>query len=304
MNILVLGGSGFVGSHLIDKLRSHGHRVRVFDKNDEYYRKPIPGIEYCHGDFENHGLVSDALRDIDWVFHLISTTLPKTSNDDFAFDVRSNVMESISLFEKCVAGGVKKVVFLSSGGTIYGNPRKLPVKEDSPQNPICSYGVTKLMIEKYLFLFNQLYGLKSVILRPSNVYGPRQNPNGIQGIIPVFLGKFRRGEPIEIWGDGKIVRDYIYVEDLVEGIYRAACVEASYATWNLGSGRGHSINEILRIIRRVVGCKIDVRYGEKRPFDVQRLYLDIDKAKKELSWKPETSLADGIKKTWEFIRAL
>lgn len=304
MNTLVLGGNGFIGSHLVDKLLAEGHTVRVFDKYKEYFREPLKEVEYCFGDFGNRGLVSDALADIDVVFHLISTTLPKTSNDDPVFDVQSNVVESLFLMEKCVACRVKKIVFISSGGTIYGESKIVPVKEDAPTNPVCSYGITKLVIEKYLFLFNHLYGFRSAIVRPSNAYGPRQNPKSIQGVIPVFLGKIKDGEPIEIWGDGDIIRDYLYIDDLVDGIYKATLLNTPYTIFNLGSGTGHSINEVLRMIRKVVGRKITVTYTKKRSLDVPKIYLDISKAKKEISWEPITSLDDGIKQTWEFINTL
>ena len=304
MNTLVLGGNGFIGSHLVDRLLSEGHTVRVFDKYKEYFRKPIKEVEYCFGDFGNRGLISDALADIDVVFHLISTTLPKTSNDDPVFDVRSNVVESLFLFEECIKQRVKKVVFISSGGTIYGEPETIPVIEDASKNPVCSYGITKLVIEKYLFLFNHLYGLRSAIIRPSNPYGPRQNPKSIQGVVPVFLGKIKDGEPIEIWGDGEVIRDYLYIDDLVDGIYKAALLDTPYAILNLGSGVGHSINEILRMIRKVVGREIKVTYTKRRSLDVPKIYLDISRARKDLSWEPVTSLDDGIKKTWDFIKKL
>ena len=158
------------------------------------------------------------------------------------------------------------------------------------------------MIEHYLFLYNQLNGLSSIIIRPSNAYGPRQNPKGNQGIIPVFLGKLKEDEIIEIWGDGEIVRDYIYITDLVDGIYKATLIHTPYAIFNLGSGIGYSINDILKIINRVTGRKIKCKYLDKRLFDIPKIYLDINKAKNELSWEPITSLDDGINKTWEFIK--
>lgn len=304
MNVLVLGGNGFIGSHLVDKLLAERHTVRVFDKYTECFRKPIQEVEYCFGDFGNRGLVSDALADIDVVYHLISTTLPKTSNDDPIFDVQSNVIESLFLFEECIKQRVKKVVFISSGGTIYGKPTTLPVKEDDPKHPICSYGIAKLMIEHYLFLYNQLNGLSSIIIRPSNPYGPRQNPNGIQGIVPVFLDKLKKNEAIEIWGDGDIVRDYIYINDIVNGIYKAALINTPYTIFNLGSGIGYSINDVLKIITKVTGRKIKCKYSDKRLFDIPKIYLDISRAKKALSWEPVTSLDVGIKQTWDFIETL
>lgn len=304
MRYLILGGNGFIGSHLVDKLAKNGRTVRVFDKYKELYRKPLDGVEYRFGDFGNRGLLADALDGIDIVFHLISTTLPKTSNDDPAFDVQSNVMETLFLLEQCVAKKIGKVVFISSGGTVYGNPATLPIVEDSPTNPECSYGITKLTIEKYLALFKLLHGLDYTIVRPSNPYGSRQNPAGIQGAISVFLGRVAKNAPIEIWGNGEVVRDYIYVTDLVEGIYRAATKATSERIFNLGSGTGCSLNQIVETIRTVTGREVQVDFKAKRDFDVSRIYLDISRARHELDWAPVVSLETGITQTWEFIRNL
>jgi len=304
MNTLVLGGNGFIGSHLVDKLLAEGHKVRVFDKYEEHYRKPIAGGDYCYGDFGNRGLLADALNGIDIVFHLISTTLPETSNDDPVFDVQSNVVETLFLLEQCVTKKIQKVVFISSGGTVYGIPVELPVHEDNPTSPECSYGITKLVIEKYLALFKLLHGANYVIVRPSNSYGDRQNPNSIQGAIPVFLNKVAKGESIEIWGDGEVVRDYIFIDDLVEGIYKAATVNAQSRIFNLGSSTGHSLNHIVKIIRRITEREVKVEYKAKRAFDIPKIYLDISRAREELSWAPVTSLESGIEKTWEFIQKL
>lgn len=304
MKTLVLGGSGFIGSHLVDRLKLAGHSVSVFDRNPELYRKPCPDVQYHYGEFGNRGLLGDALTGIEVVFHLISTTLPKTSNDDPAFDVQSNVIETIYLLEKCLEKGVGKVVFISSGGTIYGEPVSLPVSEESPTNPACSYGITKLTIEKYLALFNQLYGLDYVIVRPSNPYGERQNPCGIQGAIPVFLSKVAKGEPIAIWGDGKVVRDYIYIADLVEGVYRAAFSATEKRIFNIGSGEGHSLNELVATVRAITERPVAVSYQEKRSFDIPVIYLDISRARQELSWAPSTELEEGMRRTWEFVRSV
>jgi UDP-glucose 4-epimerase len=304
MNVLVLGGNGFIGSHLVDRLLLEGHAIRVFDKYEEHYRKPLSSVDYRFGDFGNRGLLGESVENIDVVYHMISTTLPKTSNDDPVFDVQSNVLESLSLFEKCVSSGVKKIIFVSSGGTVYGNPEKLPVTEEHPTNPLCSYGIMKLTIEKYLALFKQLYNLEYVIVRPSNPYGDRQNPMSVQGAIPVFLGKAVKNETIEIWGDGEIVRDYIFIDDLVDGLYRVATYNSPYRVFNMGSGVGHSLNDLLKIIRNVVGCQLKVHYAKKRSFDVPKIYLDISRARSELSWEAVTPMELGIKKTWDFIQKI
>ncbi|HEY6838529.1 MAG TPA: NAD-dependent epimerase/dehydratase family protein [Geobacteraceae bacterium] len=304
MNTLILGGNGFIGSHLVDRLLAEGHGVRVFDKYEEHYRKPLAGVDYRFGDFGNRGLLAEALEGIDTVFHLISTSLPKTSNDDPAFDVQSNVVETLFLLEQCVAKKVGKVVFTSSGGTVYGRPVQLPISEESPTDPECSYGITKLTIEKYLALYQHLHGLDYTVVRLSNPYGSRQNPTGIQGAIAVFLGRAARGEAIEIWGDGEVVRDYVYIDDMIDGLYRAATTASPFRVFNIGSGRGYSLNEIVAAIRAVTGLELEVVYKPGRPFDVPAIYLDIARARRELNWTPSVSLADGIARTWEFVKNL
>jgi len=304
MRSLLLGGNGFIGSHLVDKLLAKGHSVRVFDKYEEHYRRPLAQVDYRFGDFGNRGLLPNILDGIDTVFHLINTTLPKTSNDDPVFDVQSNVIETLFLLEQCVSKGIKKIVFISSGGTIYGRPANLPVAEASSTEPECSYGITKLAIEKYLSLFNRLYGLNYTIIRPSNAYGSRQNPSGIQGVISVFLGKLAKNEPIEIWGDGEVVRDYIYITDLVAGIHKAAIIDTTDRIFNLGSGVGYSLNQIVDAMRTVTGMDVKIRYKDKRMFDVPKIVLDINKARELLSWTPCTPLITGIRETWDFIQRL
>jgi len=304
MNVLVLGGNGFIGSHLLDRLLIFGHKVRVFDRQDELYRKPQSDIDYYMGDFGNRAVLANALKGVDIVFHLISTTVPKTSNDDPAFDVLSNVVETIFLLEQCVKEHIKKIVFVSSGGAIYGTPSILPISEDGLTNPESSYGITKLTIEKYLSLFHHLYGLDYTIIRPSNPYGPRQNPHGNQGVVAVFLGRIAKRQPIEIWGNGQTIKDYIFIEDLVEGIYRAAFCNTPSKIFNIGSGIGHSINELLQIIKEAVNKEFTVIYSPGELYDVSRIYLDVARAKRELEWEPQTPLSVGIKKTWDFVKGL
>lgn len=304
MNYLVLGGNGFIGSHLVDKFLVEGHSVRVFDKYEEHYRKPLTSVDYRYGDFGNRGLLMEALTDMVAVLHLISTTLPKTSNDDPAFDVQSNVIETLFLLEQCITRKIKKIIFISSGGTIYGKPSILLIPENSPADPKCSYGITKLTIEKYLALFNRLYGLEYTILRPSNVYGIRQNPEGIQGAISVFLGKVARGVPIQIWGDGNVVRDHIYIDDLVDAVSKAVKIKTPDRIFNIGSGKGVSLNEIIEVIYQVTKRDKTVEYQAKRIFDVPEIYLDVTRAHQQLNWSATMPLEDGIKRTWDFIQRL
>lgn len=302
MKILVLGGNGFIGSHLVDRLLREGHEIRVFDRNPEIYRKPLGDVEYYLQDFGNRVALASALKNIDIVFHLISTTIPKTSNDDPEFDVTSNLVETISLLKLCVEEKVRKVVYLSSGGAVYGIPLTLPIAEDAPKNPQSSYGITKLTVEKYIELFHRLYELDYVIIRPSNPYGERQNPNGGQGVIAVFLGKIAKGQAVDIWGDGHVIKDYIYIEDLIDGIYRAVFMNTENRIFNLGSGTGVTINLILDVITELTKVPIYTNYIALKKFDVPNIYLDISRAYAELSWESRTSLKDGIARTWRFIK--
>lgn len=300
MNCLVLGGNGFIGSHLVDQLLAEGHTVRVFDKYAEYYRKPLPAVDYQYGDFGNRGLLMEALTGIDVVFHLISTTLPKTSNDDPAFDVQSNVVETVFLLEQCMARQVKKIIFISSGGTVYGKPSTLPIPENSPTDPECSYGITKLAIEKYLYLFWYLHGLDYTILRLANAYGERQRPTATQGAIPVFLERAMRNDEIVVWGNGSVVRDYIHVKDIAHALLKALTYSGENKIFNIGSGQGHSLNEVIDVIEKVTGQALRVKYADARSFDVPINVLDISSARDYLQWEPTVSLFEGITRmhTW------
>jgi UDP-glucose 4-epimerase len=294
MNCLVLGGNGFIGSHLVDQLLAEGHNVRVFDKYEEYYRKPLPSVEYQYGEFGNRGLVMEALTGIDVVFHLISTTLPKTSNDDPAFDVQSNVVETIFLLEQCIAQKIKKIIFISSGGTVYGNPSVVPIPENNPTDPECSYGITKLAIEKYIYLFWYLHGLDYCILRLANAYGERQRPTATQGAIPVFLERALRNDEIIVWGDGSVIRDYIHVTDIASALTKAITYSGETKIFNIGSGVGHSLNEVIQVIESITAHPLRVKYTSGRSFDVSVNVLDISRARNNLIWRPTVSLQEGV----------
>jgi UDP-glucose 4-epimerase len=215
-----------MGTHLVDWLLEGGHHVRVYDRSPSRFRDLPPEAEYMEGELGNHGLIREAVEGMEVVYHLVSTTLPKTSNDDPIYDVLSNLVDTIQLLEACVAAKVRKIVFTSSGGTVYGIPETAPIDEDHPTNPTSSYGIVKLAIEKYLGLFHHLYGLDYVALRISYLYGPYQDPKGQQGAISVFLHRVYAGRTINIWGDGGVVRDYLYVSDLMEALERTADIES------------------------------------------------------------------------------
>jgi UDP-glucose 4-epimerase len=304
MRAVVLGGNGFIGSHLVDALCREGWHVTVYDRVEERYRPCRSDVDYVIGELGNRRLLESVLARVDIVFHLISTTIPQTSNESPVFDVRSNLVDTLALLEICAKNQVPKVVFLSSGGTVYGVPVRLPISEDHPTNPICSYGITKLAIEKYLYLFHHLHGLDYSVLRPANPYGERQNPMGAQGVITVFLGKIAQGLPVIVWGDGTVERDFFYVSDLVDACISAATTESAHKVFNIGSGQSYSINAVIESVTQTIAHPFRVIYTPARPFDVPKLVLDIRRARDELHWQPRVSLEEGLALTWEWTRSV
>ncbi|MBP1150398.1 NAD-dependent epimerase/dehydratase family protein [Methylocaldum sp. RMAD-M] len=295
---LVLGGRGFIGSHLVDALLAKGYRVRCFDRP---HVMPLgeshienQNFELFEGDLVSEADVAAALEGCDICFHLISTTLPKSSNADPVFDVESNLLGTVRLLTHAVKTSVKKVVFVSSGGTVYGTPVQVPIPETHPNNPICSYGITKLTIEKYLGLFHQLHDLDYAVLRIANPFGERQRTHASQGAVAVFLGKALRGSPIEIWGDGSVIRDYIHINDVVSAMLSVLDYSGPEHVFNIGSGHGLSLNEVLDAIERVTHRPTLRRYVAGRPFDVPASVLCIERAKLLLGWTPAVSFEDGL----------
>lgn len=299
---LVLGGNGFIGQHLVSELLSNDWVVTVYDRAvTNRFVDWVAAPNYVQGELGNRELLAEQLAHTDVVFHLAFTTIPKTSNDDPAYDVQSNVVTSISMLSECVKAGVNRVVFISSGGTVYGIPEFLPVAETHPTRPICSYGITKLTIEHYLHLYRYLYGLRYSIVRPSNPYGEQQNYLGEQGAVTVFLGQIAMGKQIVVWGDGSVTRDYFYVGDLARACVMAATTDVPDLVVNVGSGEGHSLRDLVSIIRDTIVVEPDIRYQSGRPFDVPKLILDVSRARRVLGWEPLVSLPVGIQRTWDWI---
>jgi UDP-glucose 4-epimerase len=303
---LVLGGAGFIGSHLVEALAQQGHRVKVFDR-PHVDRLPLfaraQGFEVFTGDFLNPRALAPAIEGTELVFHLVSTTLPKNSNDNPVYDIESNVLGSLRLLELCREQGVRKVVFISSGGTVYGVPSTTPIAEHHPTEPISSYGIHKLMVEKYLALAHRLHGLDYRIVRPANLYGPRQRLDIAQGAVAVFLDRALRDQPIQIWGDGSVVRDYVYVGDAVEAMLKAASYQGTQRIFNIGSGRGTSLNELVAEIEKLLGRRLKVEHSGSRAVDVPANVLDASLAAHHLGWRASTPLGEGLRRTCEWLRA-
>lgn len=303
MKVLVLGGNGFIGSNLVERLVTEGHRVRVYDRSPSRLHVLDQKVEYQNGSFSDITSISQVLHDIDIVFHLISGSIPSTSNLSPADDVRDNLVDTIGLLECMRKIGVTRIVYMSSGGTIYGDSSKDLINEEHSLNPNCSYGIVKLAVEKYLEMYQRLYDFDPVILRVSNPYGPWQSKVGVHGLIGTLLSKVISNEQIEIWGDGEVVRDYIYISDVIE-----ACINVigskSTGIFNIGSGAGHSVNEVLKMVAEVTQSKLDVKYSKRRDLDVKKVVLDISKAKKMLNWAPRIAIKDGIKTQNDWLQSL
>jgi UDP-glucose 4-epimerase len=304
MRALVSGGNGFIGSHLVDELVKRDWDVAVFDLHERRY-DPLPSqVHFVRGDLNQSFLVREAVTGVDVVFHLIWTTIHEVANQDPAGDVTANLVPTIHLLEACRNAGVQRIVFASSGGTVYGPARAWPIPETHPQNPINGYGITKLAVEKYLYMFRHLYGLDYAIFRPSVPYGPRQNPLASQGAVAVFLYRVAHGLPVTIWGDGSITRDYFYVSDLAEALIAGAEIGMNeQRIFNIGGGEEVSLIQLLRMVEEVVGTRAHVEYAPARRFDATRIVLDTRLAQQELGWQPKVSLADGLVQTWKWMAA-
>jgi UDP-glucose 4-epimerase len=300
--ITILGGFGFIGRYLVSRLLRDGFPVTVFGHASH---KEIAGaaggsLRYCYGDFANAAELETAISGCDVVFHLVGNTVPQSSNENPRFDVDAHVGPSITLLDLCVKCRVRQLIFTSSGGTVYGVPRHLPIDEGHPTFPISSYGIQKLTIEHYLRLYNLLHGLNATVLRLSNPYGPGQNIGRHQGIVATICNKIRHNETIEIWGDGTVVRDYVFVEDLAEAMRRTVLSVDGYNVFNIGTGIGTSVNEILGSFAKVGRAEPRVTYRAGRAVDIPVNILNVAKFKKAFDWEPRTDLSAGVERTLSF----
>ncbi len=303
MKALVLGGSGFLGSHIVDKFLAGGHDVTVYDLYPERFRRSPASIEFVTGDFGNVGALNELIGgSFDAVIHCVSTTTPKSSNESPEFDIQSNVIGTLNLLDICVRHKVGKLVFLSSGGTVYGDIGGLQMVDESHAvRPMCSYGVSKLTIEHYLDVYKLQRGLDYVALRLSNPYGERQSPLRSLGALTVFLHRTLKRQNVEVWGDGGITRDFIYVGDVADAVYLATVNPVS-GVYNIGTGVGLSIREILVEIAKVTGREPSVDWMASRPFDVPRIVLDAGKFRQATNWQVLTSLDEGVSLTADWLR--
>ena len=300
MNILVTGGAGFIGSNIIDALIDLGHKVFVVDNLSAGKKENInPNAVFYEVDITDKKMFESVFKEVhpEVVFHTAAQIDVRKSVENPQFDGEVNIIGSINVFELSVKYGVKRIVFSSTGGALYGEPKVLPAKENSPIEPLSPYGVSKYCAEHYLNYFKKLYGIERVILRYANVYGPRQDPLGEAGVVAIFTGKILNNEKPVIFGDGNQTRDYIFVEDVVRA--NVLAIDGKEGIYNIGTGIETSVNDLVKMFSKILNKHIEPVYAPPRKGEVQRIALDASKAKKKLSFVPEISLEEGLKNTIE-----
>jgi UDP-glucose 4-epimerase len=302
MKMLVTGGAGFIGSHIVEQLLAEEHDVAVVDNLKTGKRANLdPRARFHEVDIVSPGLESVLLAERpEVVFHQAAQMSVKVSTDDPRYDARVNVLGLVNVLEGCVMAGVRKVIFASSGAT-YGNPQYLPIDEDHPQLPESPYGITKMVAEHYLKYYALDRGLRYTALRYGNVYGPRQDAFGEAGVVAIFAQQLLNGETPTIHWDGEQVRDYIHVADVARANLLAGSAgdDRSYC---IGTGVGSSVNEIYRAVCDAVGVDIEPRRAPRRPGDLRAAYFVIDRARSELGWKPNVPLREGLARTVDAFR--
>lgn len=302
MKIVVAGGSGFIGGHFVAHAIARGHEVTVCTRSfGNRLDQPRPyavitgGLKRLVDEFDQYA-------DADVICHFASSTIPATSNADPVRDVTDNLVQTVRLLDAMRTRGCKRIVYLSSGGAVYGVPEYSPINEDHPQNPISSYGIVKSAVERYLALYSVSGGLSAAVVRPANPYGPGQNPVGQIGAIPVFLGAAKAGRPINLYGDGSTVRDFVYIDDLTDLLTRIVETDTTGVFNCGGGGGGTSLADLILTVEAATGRALDVTRLPARAFDPPLIVLDNARAN-ALGWRPVVSLQEGVRRTWNAMQA-
>ncbi len=295
-NCLVLGGNGLIGSAIAERLVAEGFGVRAFDlfKGKDNLQEIRPKIEKMNGDYLNESDVRKALHGIELVFHCIHSTVPRSSIERPLFDAETNILPAITLLSEAVKAKTKKIIYLSSLA-VYGNPSGTKVLETDSLQPISPHGVSKLAIEKYIEYFNRAYGMDYAILRPATTYGEKQRVSPDAGVVANFIYNALTKKPLVIYGDGSAVRDILHAQDLADAAVKAALKKADCRLFNLGSGKGITLNELAEKVARATGSRLQKKHIEKDS-GIQELVCDVTRAGQVLGWRPQISLDEGIKR--------
>ncbi len=294
-----------MGSHICRKLVACNHRVRIFDKlyaSQSLIEDFGSKVEVIQGDMARPEDVINAIADANIVIHLVHTTVPGSSMIDPGYDLDSNVVSTVNWLRRVSETEVKKIIYCSSGGTVYGIPQAIPIDENHPTDPISSYGITKLAIEKYTMMYSLIAGIDYCLVRPSNVYGPGQRLKIGQGLVGVLAERALRGEPLEIWGSGEVRRDYLYVDDLVSATVALVNYTGGQNIFNVSSGESHSVLEIIDMIRIQLGGIPEIRFLPARGYDVPVSILDSSRLMNETAWHPTVKLETGVARTIEWLK--
>ncbi|MBI5390612.1 SDR family oxidoreductase [Candidatus Woesearchaeota archaeon] len=299
MKILVTGGAGFIGSHIVDSYVKAGHDVAIIDNLATGKKENLNSkAKFYKADLTNKIEIQKILlkEKPDVINHQAaeSSVVVSVKNPQQTF--LNNTIGTVNLLQACVDAKVKRVIFASSGGCMYGDAKTVPTTETAPPSPLSPYGITKADGEFLLAFYAKEYGILYVALRYANVYGPRQDPHGEAGVVAIFLNKMLSKEKPVIFGDGSCVRDYVFVEDVAKANL-LALTKAKNETINIGTGKGTSVKEVFKLLKKAVGYTEAPLYGPHRTGDLQRSILQISKAKKTLGWEPKTSLKDGLERT-------
>jgi len=303
VKILVTGGAGFIGSHVVDAYLEAGHEVVVVDNMASGNRANLnPRATFYEVDIRSPQLLDVMERERpEVVNHHAAHIDVRRSVADPLYDASVNIEGSIALLEACRKTGVRKVIYISSGGAMYGEPEYLPCDENHPVRPLSPYGASKHTVEHYVFMYRQNFGIDYTVLRYPNVYGPRQDPFGEAGVIAIFTERMLKGEPVTINGSGEQERDFIYVGDCVSA--NLLCLEAGGGReYNLGWGVGVTVNEVYRRLKEATGYHLDANYGPAKTGETFRIYLDTTRARQELGWIPRVGMEEGIARTVQFFR--
>ena len=302
-DVLVTGGAGFIGSNIVDLLLREGYSVAVVDDLSTGRKENLNK----RGKFYKADICNSNLKKIfkeekpEFVIHQAAQVDVRKSISKPLFDSRINILGSLNLLECCRDFHVRRIVYASSGGAIYGEPEYLPADEKHPVNPVSPYGVSKHTVEHYLYLYWKNYDMDYVSLRYSNVYGPRQDPFGEAGVVAIFIGKLIRGKKPTIFGDGNQTRDFVFVEDVADANLISLEKDTENKIFNIGSGTEIAVNEIYTKLKEITNSDISAVYGEAIKGEVRNICLDVTLAKKELGWKARTSLDEGLRKTVEWF---